>query len=136
MQLFTPEARSSTNAPATSLFLTTLVPGTAAAMGTVTLNPSAALLSDIRFRIDVAGAETVAVSATTWGGDTITAATLPVNDLSTGNTVFPATLATGNYAIPNDKGGSIIRQLIFTKSNTVQIGSAAVAVAYDAQGNL
>jgi len=136
MQLVAPELRSMTNAPAAKIFLSSLVPATAAATGTVSLNPSGALLSDILIRIDVAGAEVYALTAKTWGGDTVTAATLPLIDVATGNPIAATALASGYYSIPADRGGSIFQSIIFTKSSTVQIGSASVAVAYDQQGNL
>jgi hypothetical protein len=136
MQFVCPEIRNMTNAPAAKTFLASLAPVTAAALGTVTLQPSGALISDIVIRVDVAGAETVAITATTFGGDTVTAATLPLINLATGNPILATLLVTGNYAIPCDRGGSTFQSLIFTKSAAIQIGSASVAVAYDVQGCL
>lgn len=136
MQFVCPEIRNMTNAPAAKTFLSSLAPATAAATGTVTLQPSGALISDILIRLDVAGAETYSISATTFGGDTVTAATLPLIAVSTGNPITASSLPSGYYTIPCDRGGSTFQSLIFTKSSTVQLGSVSVAVAYDAQGNL
>jgi len=135
-QCINPELRASGNQPVVKAFLGSLAPATAAATGTVTLSPSGALLSDIMIRLDVAGGETYSISATTFGGDTVTAATLPLIKVSDGNPVTATGLATGYYMIPVDRGGSTFASLIFTKSSTVQIGSASVSCAYDQQGCL
>lgn len=135
-QCFTPELRSSGNLPVVSAFLASLPPATATATGTVTLNPSGALLSDILIRLDVAGAETYSISGKTFGGDTVAAAAFPLTQVTTGNPIAATALASGYYTVPVDRGGSIFQSIIFTKSAAIQIGSASVACAYDVQGNL
>lgn len=142
-QCSTPELRNG-NQPIVKPFLGVMAPATAATPVSIALQPSAALLSDILIRIDVAGAETFGVSALTFGGDTVTAAKLPLIALTTGapvgavqgNPVAASALTSGNYMIPRDAGADIFASLIFTKSAGVQIGSAAVSCAYDLQGNL
>lgn len=136
MSLGPTELRHSANLPIVACTLGMLGPSTAADFGAaagIALKESRALMGDIMIKL-VTTTETTAISATDWGGSTITAVT--VIDDSTGNPVSATALASGTYRIPVDGGATVYRSLIFTKSAAVNAGTAVVSAPYQLNANL
>lgn len=136
MSLGPAELRSSANLPIVSCTLGMLGPSTAANFGAaagIALKESSALMGDIMIKL-VTTTETTAISATDWGGSTVTAVT--VIDDSTGNPVSATALASGTYRIPVDAGAALYRSLIFTKSAAVNAGTAVVSAPYQLNANI